>query len=611
MSDETPTNPPPGPPGPPDPPSPDATVEQPAAPAASPADTTAEAPAATATSGVGSGKKVALGVGAVVAVAAIGGGAFAWTKLSGGGTQPHDVLPADTIAYVRLDLDPSANQKVNLLRLTKRVPEISKELGIDSEKDDLREIVLKDAVKKCDEISYDRDVKPWLGERVGVSIGSDLRHEDESIRIAVQVKDEDAAKAGVAKIADCTKETFGIAFLDGYAIVTPSQKSADAAVKAASDKPLADDADFKRDQDALDEQGVLSGWVDLKDGVAAAKEAGLSDELGLEESDLETLPGKAGGVAFALSATSTALSLDAVAREGDSADKRPEIRGLGALPGDTVVGVTLPGGGKAVKKDWDEIKSGLQDVLDLGSEIGLPGLGAASSPAGASPEFDAEAYEADPEGYQETYLRQLEERASAGSAGTGGRGADVDAAIEEIEKNLDVTLPEDLETLLGDGYSLYGGKTGLADAIREGGPSEPSDLAVGLVTEGDEKKAADLASRLVASIQRLTGVELASANSSDAVSLATSEKVADTLVKKGTLGDSELFDSVIRDDGKSGGLFIDVGAILDAAVDGDKSLADEEDIKDLRNIDAVGLSTIHSKDGYTGFSASVAFTKGG
>ncbi|MCX6405799.1 MAG: DUF3352 domain-containing protein [Propionibacteriales bacterium] len=596
MSDETPTSPPP-PPAPDGAATPDATVEQPAAPEAAPA------------SGGGNGKKVALGIGAVVAVAAVGGGAYAWTQLSGGGTQPHDVLPADTIAYVRLDLDPSASQKIDLFRLARRVPELSQELGIKDEGDDLRKIVLENALQGCDDVDYAKDVEPWLGERVGLGVGPNLQDEEESLRVAVQVTDEKAAKAGIGKLFACSDEEFGVGFLDGYAIVTPTQKSADAAVKAASTKSLADDDDFARDQDVLDEQGVLSGWVDVKGSVAAIQEAGIDDALGPDAAQLETVADETSSLAFALSASSTSLTLDAVAHEGDKPTTLPKVRGLGALPEDTVVGLTVPGGGKAVEENWDEIKAGLGDLLSLRDVFTVPGQGLSGSAdpfaEGAQPEFDAEAYAADPEGYEEEYLAQLQQQAAPPAASS----ADVDATIEEVEKTLDVTLPDDLVTLLGDAFSVYVGRDGLEDIAGPQGPADPSDVAVGLVTEGDEKKAADLADRLTTSLQRLAGVELATSEGDDAVSIATSPRVAKELVEDGDLAGTDLYSSVIDGDGDGGGLFVDVGAILDAVAKAEPDMEQDDVFTSLRNIAAVGLSNTHPQDGYIGLSASVAFTE--
>lgn len=597
MSDATPPPPPPEP------------AETPAeATSTTPTDPTEPAAAgAAAGSGGGRGKVVALGVAGALAVAAVGGGAYAWTQLSGGGTQPHDVLPADTIAYVRLDLDPSAKQKVDLFRLAQRVPELAEAVGLDDEDDDLRRLVLEDALGDC--ADYEKDVEPWLGERIGLGIGPDVAQgPEESVRLAVQVTDEDAAKTGIAKLFACDDKDAGVAFLEGYAVVTPSQKSADAAVAAAQEGSLADSERFSADADALGEDGILSGWVDVEKGVELAKSAG-GEDLGADAADLDRLADEVGSVAFALSASSTSLHLDAVGRQGDDPTETPEVRSLAALPEDTVVGLSVAGGGKAVQENWEELKTQLQDLLDLGSAFGgLPGgLGSSgASAAGEYPEFDADAYAADPEGYEEEYLAQVE---AASSGGAGGSQVDVDEAIAEIEKNLDVRLPQDLVTLLGDALTVYVGSDGLQELASSGGPGDPSDVAAGLVMEGDTDAASDLAGRLVATVERLGGLQLATADGDDAVSLATSQDVADTLVEDGGLGEAETFRSVVGEGPLAGGLFVDVGTILDVVAAADPSAENDDVFQSLRILDAAGMTATQPQDGYFGFRLAVAFTQ--
>ena len=57
-----------------------------------------------------------VGAGAAVVVAA-GAGWAVGTYLGGGGTQPEDVMPDTLVAFADVDLDPSAEQKLNLVRL--------------------------------------------------------------------------------------------------------------------------------------------------------------------------------------------------------------------------------------------------------------------------------------------------------------------------------------------------------------------------------------------------------------------------------------------------------------------------------------------------------------
>ena len=59
-------------------------------------------------------------IAALIVVLVGGGGVFAVNLLSGGGAQPHDVLPGDAMEYVRLDLDPAANQKLALFSIARK-----------------------------------------------------------------------------------------------------------------------------------------------------------------------------------------------------------------------------------------------------------------------------------------------------------------------------------------------------------------------------------------------------------------------------------------------------------------------------------------------------------
>ncbi len=63
--------------------------------------------------------------------------AFAVQALSGGESQPESAVPDEVALFASLDLDPSAEQKVNAVQLLRRVPEFEDETGISSDKDDL------------------------------------------------------------------------------------------------------------------------------------------------------------------------------------------------------------------------------------------------------------------------------------------------------------------------------------------------------------------------------------------------------------------------------------------------------------------------------------------
>ncbi len=97
---------------------------------------------------------------------ALGGTGYAAASyLSGGGPQPEEVLPADTLAVAKLDLDPAAGQKAAMASLLAKFPD----LATSGDEGDLRSALVTPLLEDDSwGLSYDRDVEPWLGDRMAV-----------------------------------------------------------------------------------------------------------------------------------------------------------------------------------------------------------------------------------------------------------------------------------------------------------------------------------------------------------------------------------------------------------------------------------------------------------
>lgn len=297
-------------------------------------------------------------VGLVVALA--GAGAYAWQKLDGGGSQPHDVLPSTVIAYARVDADPSASQKIAILKLVRKFPELAKELGIKDINQDIRKPLLKDLVEECD-LDYDKDVEPWLGNRIGVAYDSKL----ETPIVAVQVSDEDEARTGINALADCggPDAKTGIAFSDGYALVTPKKADAAKVVTAAGKKSLADNTTYAKDIDQLGDQGVLSAWVDLE-------AIGSIDDLEGFGTEIEDAFKGAGTAALTLRAGSSSLEISGIAHIKDA----PEVSkatSLEDLPEDTALALSVSGLGDEATAQFESgfMKGFATEGLDPEAEL--------------------------------------------------------------------------------------------------------------------------------------------------------------------------------------------------------------------------------------------------
>ncbi|MEV7397840.1 hypothetical protein [Aeromicrobium sp. NPDC092404] len=518
-------------------------------------------------------KRLAFGAIATVVVLALAGGAFAVVKkLDGGGAQPHDVLPSSVVAYARVDVDPSASQKIALFKLIRKFPEAADDVGIKSADQDVRKLLVEEALEEGDcDLSYDDDVKPWLGSRIGVAL------DDEQVPlVAIQVSDEEKAEKGIKDLFACDDEKAAVAFLDGYAIVAETQKQADAAVKAAEKKPLADNAAFASDFEDLGEQGVASAWGDFE---ALAEipdfKAGFASAAG---PDTEKMLKQAGTMATTLRVDGSTLELAGLSGLTDAYDTKGGS--LDKLPADTVAALSVGGVGKQVSAQYDAFFS----QLDRG--FGSPALEPAD---GLTPE------------QQDAYDDFMADE----PVGL----FDPAAMIAEFERSTGLKLPEDLETLFGESLTVSIGSSNLENVPALSGPADVAELDVALKMTTDPAKAIDLATRLAALASQV-GIELPTKETDDGAIIATNEDAAEAIdTPNGKLGDDDTFTSVMPyGDDTAFGLFVDVGTILDKLMEADPPDDVAKDIEEARTVKAVGLSG--GKDGeHSVFSLRVSFAK--
>ncbi|WP_225878744.1 DUF3352 domain-containing protein [Spongiactinospora rosea] len=318
--------------------------------------------------GGGKGKRTWLiaAVAALVVALIGGGGVYAASLLSGGGTQPHEVLPQTAIGYLRLDLDPAANQKLALFGIARKFT-VTKDTftGEDPRK------ALFESLKKDDsdlaKLDYAKDVEPWLGSRIGVAALPPAQGSDEPTPvIAVQVTDQEAARAGIEKLMAGDK--YGIAFREDYALLAESQQTVDQSVSSPT---LADNADFTGDIGAVGEQGVLSFWMNVEQ---VGKLAGQLD--GSEQEVLKQLAGTR--MAGALRFDSQYVELAGLLRGAkDLMPAESEAARVADLPASTLGAVSISGLGDMFTKQWPKYQSMLastpsfQQMLTAAQQSGV------------------------------------------------------------------------------------------------------------------------------------------------------------------------------------------------------------------------------------------------
>ncbi len=500
---------------------------------------------------------------AVAAVAVAGAGAWGVAQLLGGGGSPAGAVPADALAYVALDLDPDAGQKLEALKTLRKFPALRDDLGLGSV-DDLRswlfDVVRDDA--PCEGVTFADDVEPWLGDRVALSV---VPGDAEPVPFVVlQVTDQDAAEAGASAWESCADTGSsggsggsGVAFTGDYMVVAETEALASRVVEDVADGALADDADYQRWVEEAGGAGILTGYVSA-DGPAALADAfagssgptsdrlrgpatpfGPGVDLDLVDKQLQDFEGAAMVVRFAdsslemevASAGLGSVEMADAAAGGDG--------GLADLPDSTAVGFGVGVSDTAAHDLLDGIRGQLQD---------LPGQG----------------------------------------------GAQLDAMLSQLETASGLTLPGDLQALLGDGVAVAVDSS-LDPAALEGGSfPDPTSLPVGIRIDGDPATIMPALDKLRDAVGPLADMVVTEAGD-HAVALGLDPAYTATLAGNGGLGDLDAFAAALPDlSGSAGGLFVNLNAgdWLTALTEGDGDQATvRENLEPLQALGVTGRVT--------------------
>ena len=515
---------------------------------------------------------------AVASVLVLGGVSFgAYSLLSADSDQPAGAIPANAVAYARIDLDPSAGQKVNLFNLLDRFPEFAEETGISSDTADLRKLVVEEMLKDsgCD-LTYKDDFEPWVGDRAGfaaVPVGDTA-----TPVISIQVEDEAAAEKAVEAIEQCgvrgdgmfgdsgdemsmSEEDFaeesayssdltiegetessdepGVDFANGYMVLT-EKKHLSTVMDGLADESLSDNEKFQDDMGTLGEQGVVSYWMDI-DGLREIPD--FAAEIKEEE---------AGGVydgfhsAFgALRAGDDYIEVFNSARtDKELTDERTPV---GELPESTMVAASLAGGGDVVNRYWADV----EDFLDTASG-----------------------------GYAEDGLQSFEDESG-------------------------LSMPDDLITLFGDSVTMSMTGDGLDPETVNGQDPAQFDFGARFVTD---KQALE---SLVTQLEQLaaeqgTEFDLITSETDDGLVVASNQDYADEVADGGNLGDSDTFRTAVPNaDDSLGVLYVDLNKVHEVAMRFEDEGSDET-VRYLEPMEAFGFSVVQ-EDGHVDTVLRVTF----
>lgn len=493
-------------------------------------------------------KPLLVGAAALAGVVLVGGGVFAAVQLAGGGEQPSEALPAEALGYVSFDLDPSASQKIEAIKMFRKFPGLKDEMGM-QEDTDIRKRLFEEAQSSggCEGLDYDEDIEPWLGERMAIA-GVDIDGEPAPVGV-IAVSDGDAAVEGVEKLqAECGSGEAADdgAFLvsEGWMVFAETEEIAQTVIDRTAEGTLAEDDDFVRWTEEVGDPGIVTMY--------AAPEAGALMAETINSDQFAELSGSDSGSSLYSDEELAELKEDLMASGMSEEDAQEYVDSLG---GDSTGDIEteemqeqmataledFKGMGATVRFDDGavEFEVASENITDGDLTLGDQGASLVGSlPADTVAAFGLSM----PEGWTQAYLDQMKKLA--------GDEFDLDEIMAQAEAETGLSLPEDLETLTGEAMAVSLG--GDFDPEAMANSSDLSQVPMGIKIQGDNEAIEDLLDEIRDLAQLGEGGPLKSKSEGDVVAISPSTDYLAALVEDGDLADSEIFSDVMGDNDDAG-----------------------------------------------------------
>ena len=579
------------------------------------------------------GPIVALTVGGLAIAAAA---AYGVTQYLGGGESPAGAVPDDAFGYLALDLDPGADQQIAAYRFLKKFPALEEELSLTGD-EDLRRTIFEEIVSStdCDDLDFDDDVEPWLGNSVAVA--GRMGDDGPEPYVLLAITDRDKAEAGFEALAGCdvpdgedatteTAEDPGVAFSDEYMVLGLDKDHATEFITDAAESSLADDEDYQSRVEAAGGEGFVTGYLapSAIDAMLAGMGGAFGGMPGMELSSASSgsgVAGRAGAlprtsdspspVPSESASTATELPSDFPTDlpTGLPTDLPTEL--LSNLPTDLpsdfasempMAPLPMMPGTQQLKKYLDDFRGAAMSLrfedgaLELRTTAaGVPSVGAVSdgdSGVDDLPGTTAVAYGIP---VSDTFVADIfDSIASVLGDET------LEQGLAEVEAQTGLDLRTDLQTLLGDGLSVALDSSADLGSAASGSEEAIEALPVGLRINGDPGEIAPLVDELLALFPVPTGL-IAVESGDDAVAVGLDVDYVESLAGNGDLGDQEGFDDALPDFDDGGlALYADLdGEWLTDAIEADAGPDVEEVLANLEPLGSIGLTASSSDDEVT------------
>lgn len=532
----------------------------------------------------------------VAAVALVGGGiAVAATHLD----HSRDAgaaagLPGDTLAYAAIDLDPSAGQKIDAIQALRKFPAFTHGVRLDPTADLRQKLVVQALGASGCDLSWDKDVKPWVGTDVGAAVVPTSKDGPQPV-VVIGTSDEAKAKSALPKILGCgdADQSVGLAVTKDWVVLAKNDAIAQGVAKGAAGGSLADDSDFKTWTSRTGDAGVATFYAAPSAGPALASnldKLAPTIEHGMANGSFGSGSGSASGfggtgdfgtVEPSFQANTPAAYSSTLTMTDD--DPLASICG-GAQPGASSdpLGPTLDqekaelakfGGGAATLR-----------FAHGGFEVEVAAKTGQKAAAGG----DVTTLPADTAvavGYGSDYLTNLFQSYLTGLAtGCGADQAQITGALGQLT-GLD--LPGDLKTLAGNGVTVSLGG-GLDPEVLENS-TDASQLPVAIRLDGDPAKVKPVLDKLLAKLPPRAADQVKYDANGASVVIGPDADYRAQVLKKGDLGGTKDFQDVVpHADQAQGVFFLDFAQLQPLFKD--MASGDQEALDNLAHLRAFGSS---------------------
>ena len=513
----------------------------------------------------------------MVGLVAVGVGAWAAYNFLSTGPQPAEALPAKTLGYVSIDLDPSGGQKIEALQTLNKFPAFKDYVGINAD-DDLRKEIFSRIQDEahCDAIDYADDIEPWLGDRAAFA-AVDLGGDDPDPVFVLQVKDADKADAGLDTIKDCADGgDVGWAIEGDWAVIAESDDIADKVVAETKKGSLADDDDFKRWTDEAGDPGVVTLYAGPAAGDYLADHADsmFGFPLGLVTGSSTECFGSSSEDGSTTEECTDSFPMDEFSGEEDS-----ESDGGSSIADDlTAKFRDFEGMAATLRFNDGAIEFEVAGDSHLSGQFLLADGGASADVVESLPADTAAAYGL---GFADGWFGDMIDTFASYS------GESSEDLMSELSDMTGLDLPADAETLAGDSAALALGSDFDPDVFFSS--DDGSDIPIAVKIKGDP----DEIEKVLDKLRDMAGPEanvLESDADGDTIVIGPNGDYRADVLNDGGLGDNDVFQDVVREADKAQTvLFVNVDEFEDVIADaaGD---SDQEFIDNLRPVSGFGVT---------------------